>query len=118
MSCECDTTVVKVQKKRKKKKFFPLSVSVFVGFSLAAVLHVEGQNVYYPKISNMAASGRGGVGGGLTHPVRVLVLSAPSPEYVHSAARKQERGSSPPLLVGCMLCFIRVESHDNLGMNI
>ena len=23
-----------------------------------------------------------------------------------------------PSLVGCMLCFVRVESHDNLGMNI
>lgn len=34
-------------------------MSVCVGFSLAAVLHVEGQNVYYPKISNMAASREG-----------------------------------------------------------
>lgn len=33
------------------------------------------------------------------------------------ASRKQESGSRPPL-VGCMFCFIRVASHENLGMNI
>lgn len=56
MSCECDTTVFKVQ--LLKKMFSPLSC-LCVSFSLAAVLHVEGQNVYYPKISNMAACREG-----------------------------------------------------------
>lgn len=49
MSCECDTTVFKLQ--LLKEMFFPLSCLYVFGFSLAAVLHVEGQNVYYPKIS-------------------------------------------------------------------
>lgn len=58
-----------------------------------------------------------------SHPVRVLVLSAPPPPppppwFVHSEDRTQECGSYPPTLVGCMFCFIRVESHDKVGMNI
>lgn len=56
MFCECDTTVNKVH---LFKKCSSLVVSLCVGFSLAAVLHVEGQNVYYPKISTMAASREG-----------------------------------------------------------
>lgn len=44
-----------------------------------------------------------------THPVRVLV---------HSVDRKTGARFKFPPLVGCMLCLIRVESHDNLGMNI
>lgn len=53
-----------------------------------------------------------------SHPVRVLVLSAPlpprPPSYIHIVSRKQEceEFMFPPL-EGCMLCFIRVESHDN-----
>lgn len=43
----------------KKNNVLPFIMSVCVGFSLAAVLHVEVQNVYYPKISNMVASREG-----------------------------------------------------------
>lgn len=40
------------------KIVLPFTVSVCVAFSfLAAVLHVEGQNVYYPKLPNMSTEG-------------------------------------------------------------
>lgn len=54
MSCAYDTTAFKV-----KMMFFPLSCLYVLLFFLAAVLHVEGQNVYYPKILKTAASGGG-----------------------------------------------------------
>lgn len=59
MSCECDTTVNKVHLLKKKKIVLPLLCLHVLLFPLAAVLHVEGQNVYYPKISTMAASREG-----------------------------------------------------------
>lgn len=56
-----------------------------------------------------------------THPVRVLVLSAPPPPPPSTSTVSIGNKSVvqvPPPLVGCMFCFIRVEWHDNLGMNI
>lgn len=101
MSCACDTTVFKVQ--HVKKDVLPFIVSVCVGFSLAAVLHVEGQNVYDPKISNMAAfRGRslfalwGSDLNSSSQGSGSLCPSPPPSQYVHSVDRKQECGSSSP----------------------
>lgn len=101
MSCECDTKVFKVL--LLKKMFFPLSyLYVLFFFSLAAVLHVEGQNVYFPKISNMAASRESplshSAGSDLNSSSQGSGSLCPSSQYVHGVGREQECGSSfPPL---------------------
>lgn len=134
MSCECDTTVNKVHLLKKKKLFFPCCVFMCC-FFLQLLCCMWKDRMFttqkylpwrHPERARFLLSAR------LTssHPVRVLVLSAPlpppnpplpppHPSYIHSVSRKQEceEFMFPPL-EGCMLCFIRVESHDNLGMNI
>ncbi len=59
-SSECLVSVtLKSSRFNCSKIVLPFIVSVCVGFSLAAVLHVEGKNVYYPKNINHSGVQRG-----------------------------------------------------------
>lgn len=122
MSCECDTTVFKVQ--LLKKMFFPLSclyVLVFLFFFfLTALLHVERQNVYYSKNIEHGDVRRGLAfcsAGVWPHLIQSgsswFSQTSPLPSAPTVLIGNSSVAHTRPL-VGCMLCLIGVESHDNL----
>lgn len=123
MSCECDTTVFKVQ--LLKKMFFPLSclyVLVFLFFFFffnCSVACGKTECLLFQNIEH------GGVRRGLAfcsvgvwpHLIQSgsswFSQTPPLPSAPTVLIGNSSVAHTDPL-VGCMLCFIGVESHDNL----
>ena len=116
MSCECDTTVLQSS---PVKDVLPFIVSVLL--VLLQLLCCMWKDRMFTSQNDQTRRRLTFHSVGLTssHPVRVLVPPPLRPSMSKvSIGNRNVVDAPPPTIIGCMLCFVRVESHDNLGMNI